>query len=123
VPKERWPGLRLTLHPTVALLRSRFPVVSIWQANVTDSGGTIREWRQESALIARPALEVEVHRLSAGTYAFLSALAEGETVGAAIERAASDQPQFDVTECLAKLISSNIIIHLDLSGDTHATHI
>ena len=67
---EDLPDLRVTLHPSLTLLRSRFPVVSIWEANRQDreegNDNMLREWKPECALIARPHLQVEVWRLSAG---------------------------------------------------------
>src|SRR4051812_33895203 len=32
IPSERLAGLRLTFHPSVSLLQSRFPIVSLWHA-------------------------------------------------------------------------------------------
>ena len=72
------------LHPSVALLKSDFPVVSIWQANLYANDNTLDVWKPECALIARPHLEVEVRIISAGVYEFIAALADGQTVGAAI---------------------------------------
>jgi hypothetical protein len=107
---DRLTDLRLQLHPSVVLLRSRFPVVSAWQANLYANDNTVSEWRPESALIARPNLDVAVHRLSAGTHLFVSALLDGQTVGSAIERALAGVPDFDVAEGLATLISADIVV-------------
>lgn len=110
LPADRLADLRLELHPSVVLLRSRFPVVSVWEANLYANDNTIRDWRQESALIARPDLNVEVHRLSAGTYAFLDALLDGQTISSALERAMASSAGFDVAEGIATLISADIVV-------------
>lgn len=123
VAADRWPQLRLALHPSVVLLHSRFPVVSVWEANVQANDNMIPVWKQECALVARPGLEVEVRRLTAGCYRFLRALRAGETVGAAIAGALADAPELDLAECFAVLISANIVTGLDLAGDPPATHI
>src|ERR1043166_7023321 len=60
------PELRLTLHPSVALLTSRFPVVSLWEANRSGNDNVIDQWKPECALVARPHLVVQVRCLSAG---------------------------------------------------------
>jgi hypothetical protein len=111
---EDLPDLRLTLHPSVALLKSRFPVVSIWQANRHDNDNTISKWKPECALIARPHLHVEVRPLSAGAYAFIAALAEGRTAGSAIEKGTANVPGFDLGECFNALIAADIVIGLML---------
>jgi hypothetical protein len=112
LPTERLADLRLHLHPSVVLVRSRFPVVSAWEANLYANDNTVSEWKPESALIARPHLDVAVHRLSAGTDLFLAALLDGQTVGAAIERALTAVPDFDVAAGLATLISADIVVGL-----------
>jgi hypothetical protein len=53
IPAERLAGLRLTFHPSVSLLQSRFPVVSLWQGN-QEAGDVSLQVCPEAALIARP---------------------------------------------------------------------
>ena len=68
-------------YPSLQLLKSRFPAVSIWEINLHDNDNTLRLGQSECALIARP--QVEVRRVTAGVYELLSALSEGRTVGEA----------------------------------------
>src|SRR4051812_23360054 len=79
IPAERLAGLRLTFHPSVSLLQSRFPVVSLWHANQKADGAASPQERPEAALIARPTLEVEVWNLPPGGFAFLTTLMRGAT--------------------------------------------
>jgi len=76
-------GIRLKLHPSVEIVRSSHPIVTIWAMN---SGALtlapIEDWRGEDALVARPHLEVEVRLLLPGGAAFLHALAAGRPLGA-----------------------------------------
>ena len=52
---ESLTGLRVLLHPSVFLVASRFPVVTIWRNNRSYRKNTmIERWRAESALVARP---------------------------------------------------------------------
>lgn len=104
--------LRLQLHPSVVLLKSRFPVVSIWEANLYANDNTIGEWRPESALVARPDLHVQVHLLMAGGYEFFAALAERRTVGSAIASAMAEAPGFDLASCFTTLIAANIAVEV-----------
>jgi hypothetical protein len=123
---EDLPDLRLKLHPSVGLLKSRFPVVSIWQANRQDhdsNDNTISIWKAECALIARPHWQVEVRALSAGAYAFIAALAEGCRVGSAIARGTVSAPDFDLGECFNTLVAAEIVIGLELPESPPNTHI
>jgi hypothetical protein len=114
---EQMPDLHVTLHPSVQLLRSRFPVVSIWEANVyaNDNDNALSLWQPECTLIARPQLQVEVRRVTPGVYEFLSAFAERCTIGKAIERGMTNTPDFDLAEGFNALISADIVIDLEPS--------
>ncbi len=111
---EDLPDLRVRLHPSLALLESRFPVVSIWQANRQDrdegNDNMLREWKPECALIARPRLEVEVRPLSAGVYAFIAALAEGQHGRLRrLRKAWRTSPASISRECFNVLIAADIV--------------
>ena len=113
----RLAGICVTLHPSVTLLQSRFPALSVWESQQTGNDAYIRVWKAESVLIARPYLDVEVQRLPAGGYEFLSALSEGETVAGSIERAAGATSGFDLVANLATLIGSGIVVGLGCSPE------
>jgi len=49
VSPDDWPELCITLHPSVVLLKSDFPVVSIWQANLYANDNTLDVWKNPSA--------------------------------------------------------------------------
>jgi hypothetical protein len=108
---QRLSGLRITLHPSVCLVRSRFPIVTIWENNQSgDESGMIDRWSAEAALVARPFLAIEVHRLPPGSYTFLRALSEGQTVTTAVRAATAAASKFDVAPNLALLIDANVIV-------------
>ena len=69
-------ALRLQLAPTVRLLRSRFPVVSIWRFNmVPDSPRPAPV--AEDALILRPEFDPDRGRVPAGPARWRRAIAAG----------------------------------------------
>jgi hypothetical protein len=109
IPPERLAALRLSLHPSVSLLQSRFPVVSLWHANQEAGDEALPQWRPEAALIARPALEVEVWNLPPGGFAFLTALWRRATMAEAAEAGAHAAPDFDLAVNLSVLIEANIV--------------
>jgi hypothetical protein len=106
------PALRVRLHPSVTLLRSRFPFVSAWEVNQPGADAPIRCWKAEDALIARPRHEVTVTRLPDGGFAFLSALLDGATLAASIEAGLRDHTAFDLAANLALLAGSGIVVGL-----------
>jgi hypothetical protein len=112
ISPEDWPELRLALHPSLSLLQSDFPVVSIWHANLHANDNALGVWRAECALVARPHLDVEVRPVSAAVHRFFAALVEGRTVGAAIEQA-SERPGFDLAECFDSLIGMELAVGIE----------
>jgi hypothetical protein len=116
LPSDRLYGARLSLHPSMELVRSEYPVVSIWRENLLpeDVLAAPRGFAQD-ALVARPRFEVEVYTLPPGGYVFAQALAQGKTVSSAAETAARAARDFDLTDCFRALLASQAIIaiHLD----------
>jgi putative DNA-binding protein len=103
--------VRVLLHPSVFLVASRFPIVTVWRNNRSGGKNTmIERWRAESALVARPFLDVQVWCLPAGGHTFISALAEGHTVSTAIDAGRTAVPDFDIVSNLAMLDEANIIV-------------
>jgi hypothetical protein len=98
------------LHPSVEIVRSAYPIVTIWAMNSGEQPLVpIDDWRGEDALVCRPCLEVEVRRLPPGGAAFLLALAAGLRLGEAAAAALSDDRDFDLTGNLAGLIGSGLV--------------
>jgi hypothetical protein len=103
-------GMRLTLHPSLAIVRSRHPVVTIWMMNAGEAElAPVDENQREDALILRPGMQVAVHKLPAGGAAFLLALASGATLAEAASCATADDPGFDLTTNLAGMIQSGAV--------------
>jgi hypothetical protein len=115
IATDELPHVRLTVHPSVSLLNSRFPIVTIWESNIYDNDNATTQWKQESALIARPRLDVDVWRLSRGTYEFLAAIRERRTIGSAIAHATVSGPDFDLAECFNILIAAEIVTGIEWS--------
>jgi hypothetical protein len=123
IPTERWPDVRIELHPSIELLKSAFPMVSVWQANRNANDNMVGVWAAECALVTRPRLQVQVWPVSAGVYEFLTALTAGGSVGAAISHAMASVPGLDLGECFKTLISADIVVGLALSEHAFDRHI
>lgn len=112
IAPDELPEVRLLLHPSVRVVRSKLPALTIWRMNVDDgvpapvdlaAGG-------EDALIARPDAEVEVRRLPQGGAEFLSALARGFSLGAAAEAAIAADRGFNLADNLTGLIQARVLV-------------
>ncbi|MET0482188.1 MAG: DNA-binding domain-containing protein [Aestuariivirgaceae bacterium] len=102
---DRLPLLRLTLHPSAAIIGSPFPILSIWRTNsfdaavipiALDAGG-------ETVLVVRPHLDVVTAIMPDGSDEFIAALAAGASLGEAAQAAAAHTAAFDLTAALAEL--------------------
>jgi hypothetical protein len=112
---EDLPRLQVTLHPSLAVVRSDFAVVSLWAAH-QDLGDIARvdPCVPEDALVVRNGLDVEVIRLAPGSAAFVTALTAGGELAGAVSRAHADAPAFDLPATLAILIRAGAITALRL---------
>jgi hypothetical protein len=104
--------MRFEFHPSVSLIRSRFPVVTICELNQTDEECALEHWGAESALIAGCFRGTRAWRLSPGGFAFLDALLGGATWAAAIEGASASDRCFDANVSRTLLMEANIVIRL-----------
>lgn len=109
----RWEQIHVELHPSVRIIMSAYPIVSIWEAHLRpDDHPMIDSSMAEDALVARPDLDVEVHRLPPGAAVFLSMLLKGATLRDAADAAALSEPHFDLVTTLSGILASRIIVGL-----------
>ncbi len=108
------PTARFTLHPSLRVVISQFPALTIWRMNVGDgvprpvdlaSGG-------ERALLIRPEAGVEVRTVPLGGAEFLSALGEGKTLEEASRIAIRANPTFDLAANIAAIISAGAFVKI-----------
>ena len=112
VPAERLTGLRFRLAPSCRLVGSDYPVLRIWRVNQPDYDGDDRVGLDESAdrlLVRRDARGATLERLSAGEFAWLSALQAGATLAGAIEAAQGADASFDLGDALHAHIGSGTL--------------
>ena len=103
----------LILHPSLGIVRSPYPIVSIYELNA--QSGAVPPTQvagAEDAMVARPRLEVEMRRLPEGGAPFILALKAGRPIGEAAAAALREAPGFDLQANLAGLIGSGAIVAL-----------
>jgi hypothetical protein len=98
-------GLRVILAPSLRLIRSPWPVQSIWAANAEN--GPAPQPGAETALILRPRFDPRPHRISAADGAFVQALSEGQAFEQSMDRAGGDVGLPDI---LSLLVTGRAII-------------
>lgn len=103
LPPERLAETRLAPHPAAAMVRSRFPVGSIWQAHQSETVAPVSAAGGEAVLVARPGFEVGIHILPTRDAGFAAALFAGEMLGDAAAQALAADPDFDFGGALVGL--------------------
>ncbi len=107
VPHENLAELTFEIHPSVTIVTSDHPVVTIWSMNVGEAEvGPIDRWIAEDALVTCPRACVETRRLAPGGALLLARLASGAELGAAVQTASADTPNFDLSVVLAEALSA-----------------
>jgi hypothetical protein len=110
---DEYSGLRLTLHPAVRTLESRYPLVRIWRANrreTLDSTPIDLNSGGERILLQRRGLDVLIHRLQAADFAFLESVARGAPLSDALEAAARAEPDIDTAAMVTHYVRSEVVV-------------
>lgn len=107
VPPEELPEVTFAVHPSLQVLQSAYPVLSIWQAHQPgqDPETAAIGKEGESVLLFRTDLSVFVHKIEVGGVVFVDALRSGDTLGAAASAALNVQSNFDLSQILHLLLS------------------
>jgi hypothetical protein len=110
VAPERLPALRLSLDPSCRLVDSAFPVFSIWQANQPGNDCRVApDLGPQRVLVRRDPDGVTLSHVSPAVFAWLSALAAGESMAAALEHALGADAGFDLGNALHTHIGEGTI--------------
>ena len=110
LPPERLLASTISLAPSLRLIRSRWPIHAIWAFNMAD--GPKPQAAAEDVAVLRADMDPEPVLLPPGGGAFLAALLDGATLGAAIESATGEVEDFDLSPTLAILIGAHAITDL-----------
>lgn len=111
IDPESLMAARIGLAPAVRLIRSRYPVVSIWAYNMV-AGSPKPQGTPEDALILRTEFDPEPHVLPPGGAEFIAALMASETLATAYEAALARAGEFDLSQVLALLLAGNALTEL-----------
>lgn len=116
---EGLPALRISAHPSVAVLQSRFAVFALWAAHQgADAGAALAgldPLQPQSVLVLRVGLEVQCVELEPACAVFLERFIAGVDLAAALAETATD-PGFDLGAALAIALNWQLITALH-TGD------
>jgi hypothetical protein len=111
IPQDQLPTLTLPLRDSVRLMKSTYPLHKIVDFCRLDGEGQppdVSATQPYFFMIFRPMLQVQLRKIDAGEFAFLSALSEGKTILEAVEIAFESLPSFDLTVTLQRYLSLDV---------------
>jgi hypothetical protein len=116
ISADQLPAIRLALHPSLRLIRSPFPALTIWQMNVADGVPAQMDLAAggQDVLVIRPLADVEVRSIPEGSLELIQTLADGRSVLAALEAAVIANPRFDLSANLFDLMHAGALVGYSL---------
>ena len=118
VPHQDHNRLRFRMNRSAHLLRSSWPIDTIWRVNQADYHGDQSVDLSDGAvrlLIQRCNDKITLLPLSEAEWQFLSDIAEGKTLETAFERALREEPNTDVTALLQKFVARTILVDFSIN--------
>ncbi len=107
---ERLFATVVSLHPSLQIVRSAYPAVTIWAMNSGDMElGPVEMDVSEHAMILRPQDTVHVHRLPPGGADFVTALQHGFSLGEAANAAIAACPAFEIGANLSIVVAPGLM--------------
>ncbi|WP_271947882.1 DNA-binding domain-containing protein [Ruegeria faecimaris] len=107
-PPEDLFRARLEFAPSMQILRSDWPVISIWRFN-TEDGVPKPQAGAEDTLITRREYDPVPQALPQGGAGWIAAMKAGNTIGQAFENTTETTPDFDLGATLALLLQGGAI--------------
>jgi len=111
VSPEQYSQLTLIIHPGCHLLRSRYPIATIWQAHQPGAPDDFQidlDSGASNALVFRNNDEVLVNELSGADAEWLEKIHSGCLLGAATIDTLNNYPELDLQACLANFVSQGL---------------
>lgn len=110
IEPDRLSGTVFSLHPSLEIVHSNWPAVTIWAMNSGELElGPVDMDMAEDAMILRPCDIVNVHRLPPGGTELLIALRQGLCLGEAVNAALTACPAFNADANLSIMVASGVL--------------
>ena len=113
---EKFFDLSFELHPSCFLLKSKFPIFSIWKDNIENKGRKkISLNNPEFALVERGSGKVNIVKLTQEEFIFLENLKQKKTLFETYKKINRlTKKEFDIGQVLQKFIASRVITNFNL---------
>jgi hypothetical protein len=103
-------SLRIGLHPSVRMLTSAHPVLTIWRYAIQPTSEQLMlDGEAEHVVLWREGGEVAMAIVDPASFVCIASLARGDTLDAAHAAALARDPEFDLAACLPSLLRQNLI--------------
>ena len=112
VPPRSYGSLRFTLRPACRLVRSRFPVLKIWQVNQPESAAdeTIDlNGGPDFLVVFRRPRGIYFRRVHEDDYRLLAEFAAGHSLAEALEVVVASSPKFDLGAALQRCVEIAVL--------------
>jgi hypothetical protein len=123
IPPEQYAELILYTHPACHLVRSKYPIASIWHAHQPGASSDFHidldcgaNLSPGNALVSRKENVVQVSELASGDAAWLQGIQNRIPLGNATEVIMKLYPDFDLQTALLNLVTLGILIDFNLRG-------
>ena len=119
VPPERYADLRLVLHPAATLVRSRYPLQTIWevhQPGYVGDGHVDLGVGDTALLVTRRGLDVIMEPLDQAEFLFLALIVEGQPFAIALTAALERDEAFPLQARLARRVLLGDVVDFALDG-------
>lgn len=112
ISPENYEQIRFVLHPASKIVKFYHPILRIIELCQKDIGDDVVELGDEGVnlLMIRRDLDISLIPLSEGDYIFLTSLAEGQSVAAALETTLQADPTFELDNKLANWVKDKLIV-------------
>ncbi|MBL1421073.1 MAG: putative DNA-binding domain-containing protein [Alphaproteobacteria bacterium] len=109
-------NLVFEIHPSASILKSGWPIYSIWQGHESGDMGQINLETSENVVICRPQVNVMLASLNEDACVFFRQIMNGQTLGEAYGAAAEKNEEFDLSYSFGQLFAMGLVTGLSVKN-------
>jgi hypothetical protein len=109
IPAESYEQLKFSLHPSVRLMKSPYPVYQIWKSHKDNELFNDEEEDSYNYLIYRKGFLLQTIQLPLSDFIFISSLKKGDALYEAYLASSQEDEAFDLMVTIHKLVMDGVI--------------